>query len=32
VRDVEQHSVAIRRRFEDMRSEVNAFLGRIRAA
>ncbi|MCA6106722.1 methyl-accepting chemotaxis protein [Bradyrhizobium cenepequi] len=31
-REVEQHSTAIRGRFEDMRREVNAFLGRIRAA
>jgi len=31
-RDVEQYSTAMRDRFEDMRREVHAFLGRIRAA
>jgi methyl-accepting chemotaxis protein len=31
-REVEQYSTAMRDRFEDMRREVHAFLGRIRAA
>ncbi|MGY3618382.1 methyl-accepting chemotaxis protein [Bradyrhizobium sp. USDA 10063] len=30
-REVEQHSAAMRGRFEDMRREVQAFLGRVRA-
>ena len=31
-RQVEQYSTAMRGRFEEMRREVHAFLGRIRAA
>jgi hypothetical protein len=31
-REVEQYSTAMRGRFEEMRREVRAFVGRIRAA